>query len=98
MRSRVLSLHLRRRLRKGVLPMDPQTAIALCAVFGVVISIVGPSGGGSFHAALPILSARRPSDRVTMLLLPLAYLPAGVSPLAYGAGVLRRHTRQTSWG
>ena len=41
MRGRVLCLHLGRRLRKGVLLMDPQTVIALCAVFGVVISIVG---------------------------------------------------------
>lgn len=31
------------RLRKGVSPMDTNTVIALCAIFSVVIAIVGIS-------------------------------------------------------
>ena len=30
-------------LRKGVLPMDAQTIIALCAIFSVVLGMIGIS-------------------------------------------------------
>ncbi len=40
MRAAVLRTHAGRRLRKGVLVMDAQTVIAVCAIFTVVLAMV----------------------------------------------------------